>query len=227
MRCVLRFATHSGPLRGRCLRDLRLCAALICCQAAYHTVYPGYWMCNSIRKLNSWANCPTDLIHYNKALSMAEFICDRSYGTEDPSLPRLQPQDIMNVDIYHTVRQMARDMQIHGVSSDKAQNVGNSNDILDGVYFPTFLCIDKLLRKRDWGNICPRDKLWISTEEEKLYQDNLPLLEGIRDPYNSQVTQGQPFSRFTTLQFLQTVCFVVRFSLSSHVALSFTQFDCP
>ena len=179
MRCNRRFTENSGPLRGRCMRDLRLCAALICCQAAYHEVSPGYWMCNLIKKMNGWTTRPTDHIYYEKAMSMAKFICGCRYSTEDPSMPRLHPQEIMNVDIYTIVSKMVTVLNLHGVSSDKAHNIGNSNDILGGIYFPTFLCIDKLLHKSDWGEVCPLERLWASAEEKQLYQNNQPLLDGV------------------------------------------------
>ena len=153
-------------------RDLRLCAALVCCQESF-SHYPGYYMCAKKPRCNSWANDVADFSYYEAAVNTAR--CIEAFHNLD-GVHAISATSILNFNIYETLRDMRRGLKEHGVVSEHGNGVNGPGDILGGIYYPTFIFLDTLLEKHVWRDLCPPDKYWISQQEQDMANNNLSFL---------------------------------------------------
>jgi hypothetical protein len=173
------FSTKGGPIVARCKRDLLLCAALVCCQAAMDNG-DGYFMCASTPRCKDWSETEEGRPRYDRARATACIIESKFRLPQNPSFDGvITVQNIMDVNIHGTLSRLRKQLHRHGVVSEYGEGVNSAGDILEGVYFPTFLFLDSLLGNRFWRDLLPVDKEWICREEIRLYQANVRLVTAV------------------------------------------------
>jgi hypothetical protein len=168
------FSTKGGAIVGRCKRDLLLCAALVCCQAATDD---GYFMCASTPRCKDWSETEEGTPYYDRARAAACIIESHFRLPRNSSFDGvITAQNIMDVNIHGTLSRLRKQLHRHGVVSEYGEGVKSAGDILEGVYFPTFLFLDSLLGNRFWRDLLPVDKEWICQGEINLYLANVRLV---------------------------------------------------
>jgi hypothetical protein len=176
LRRLSSYSVKAAALMGRCKRDLQLCAALVCCQAAAGDPSNGYFMCPSAPRCRNWSETDDGRERYDRARTAASIIEMQIHFAHDSAFNGIiTAEKIMEFDVYGTLGRLRKQLCQHGIVSEYGEGVSSPSDILDGVYLPTFLFLDSILKNKYWRNLLPRDKMWICQDEMDLYKKNVRL----------------------------------------------------